>query len=235
LGVALLLATAFAAIGRVFVTTPGVADAATIANLLGATSAYGGHVRLNGERARLDVLGSERSLPDIVRELERSFGSDVTRVQVDGHLARLDIRAGDDVVRVLAADLPAHDRCALFLLRQSRAAFERSRTAPPDSRLDGLPALPRATPQLLVADESKSFELLVATTRSHPDAASAEAEDALLQAGWRRALQTSPDRARPPGPALYMKGFDVCAVSAARADRAAETTITVLHRRPSVK
>ena len=228
-----LLGAVMACQGRVFQRWGAAARAARTLEEMGGRHAYKSTVTVNAGRGRLSVFSFDTTAAEVVAEMKRRFPG--ARFAYDGgDMGYATVAAGGRVLRLLVARPASERRVLVFLLDQSDAEHEASRSPSPEHRLAAVPAFPGSRPAFFVSDEGTRMMLEASQTPASAGEVEAFLRSEMTAAGWEVPLPAG-GAAAAPAMRAFVRGQEFCCVLVEPAPRAAGTRITVLHKEPAIQ
>lgn len=189
---------------------------------LGGRTAYRAPVRINGEDARLQVIGFDD--PNDVRAAEIRAALELAPPSA-GADALYTIAGTDRVTRLLLLRPGGTGQTLAVVIEQTADAFRRGRAGVVAARALPLPVYPGSTPGLQAenADTGMAFGAFSAPAAA-PEQVTAFYHAALAAAGWQPMFPG----ADPAGARLYLRRDGLCFVLATPA--ASGSHISLLHK-----
>lgn len=223
LGLLLLVAAVTVVEARVFSQRVAGDDVPAFLEQLGGRTAYRAPVRINGEDARLQVIGFDD--PNDVRAAEIRAALKLAP-SASGNDALYTIAGTDRVTRLLLLRPGGSGQTLALLIEQTADAFRRSRDGGGiASRALPLPVYPGSTPGLQAENEDTGMAFgTFSAPAAAPEQVTAFYHTALAAAGWQPMFP----EADPSGARLYLRRDGLCFVLAAPA--AAGSHISLLHK-----
>jgi hypothetical protein len=205
----MLVAAATVSQARVFSHSKAGDDVPAFLEQLGGRTAYRAPVRINGQAARLQVIGFDDPNETRTAEIRAALKLPAAASGTD---ALYTITGTDRVTRLLLLRPGGGEQTLAMVIEQSADAFRRSRDSGGGnpSRALPLPVYPGSTPgfQAENADTGLAFGTFAAAAA--PEQVTAFYHAALAAAGWQPIF---PD-AEPSGARLYLRPNALCFVLA---------------------
>ena len=200
---------------------------------LGYDKAYNTTMKINGASADVEVMQSDRDMHSTLKQLKRLYekagGSPI--IYRDGSTAWGIISIHKHIVRLLVVNLDDRPFPTVFRIRQSEAAYKKSKKKNTTARITKIPIYPGSQLSHSSEDELTKMQLEVSKTSAAPKQVRQFFSTALKKEGWSPALPvlTSPDN--PLGTLIYTKRGRVCLISARASDTPGESVITLVHKK----
>jgi len=216
----LLVAVVTVCHARVYTSRVAGDDVPGFLEQLGGRTAYRAPVRINGQEARLQVIGFAD--PAGARTAEIRSALKLPRSNAD---ALYTVKGRDRVTRLLLLRPGGGQQALAVVIEQSASAFQRGRQAAAPARALPLPAYPGSKPGLQVenADTGLAFATFSSPTAA-PEQVLAFYHAALAADGWDPVF---PD-ADPSAARLYLRRQKLCFVLATASPDG--THISLLHK-----
>lgn len=223
LAILLLLAAAVTAVqARVFSRRVAGDDVPAFLEQLGGQTAYRAPVRINGESARLQVIGFDDPNHTRVAEIRAALK---LAAPASGADALYTIAGADRVTRLLLLRPDGGAQTLALVIEQSADAFRRRRAGHGStSRVLPLPVYPGSTPGLLAENEDTGVVFGTFTAPAAPEQVAAFYHAALAAAGWQPMFAD----ADPSGARFYLRRNAICFVLATPASSGSH--ISLLHK-----
>ncbi len=218
----LLVAAATVSQARVFSRRGAGDNVPAFLEQLGGQTAYRAPVRINGQDARLQVIGFDD--PNNIRTSEIRAALKLPPA-APGADALYTISGTDRVTRLLLLRPGGGEQTLAMVIEQSADAFRRGRDGGVVANALPLPVYPGSTPGLQAenADTGLAFGTFAAPAAA-PEQVTAFYHTALAAAGWQPMF---PD-ADPSGARLYLRRDALCFVLASPASGGSH--ISLLHK-----
>lgn len=224
-------ATALSVGAKVYWTRPAAQGSAVLETTLNWKTVYTSSVRINDGRGDLTITGCNEPLETVMPKLRQAYASCETLepFRQNETLGWARIRVGGAIVTLLALAPNAPEQTVLFVLTQAQGDFDKSHGPPSAPRLRDPPPYPGSCVQTYLTSEESQIQLELYVAAAAPEAIQQYYKNALIGHAWVRLNPTDASTSL----ALYQKGPELCAVLALTtgSGAAAESTITVLHKR----
>ncbi len=229
---------------RVFTRSPSAADVATLFESLGGRLIYESRVRVNDGDGDLAIFGLDTPLEPLLASLRQSLNTDT--LAAAGNLATGLIVRDDAILRLVITQPDPQGQIVAFTIRQTPAEYQRSAIPPTARVLAGLQPYPGSSPHFIAEDAHTGAAFAVSTASAAPADIREYYSTELRGSGWQPLLPSPPreggaPRRRPPPASspdrllAFSKGDDLCFLLVTTAPDSAESTITLLHKRPGMK
>jgi len=219
----LLVVLGTASHARVFTRSVASDDVPAFLEQLGGRTAYRAPVRINGEDARLQVIGFDDPNDARAAEIRAALKLDPSALGAD---ALYTIAGTDRVTRLLLLRPGGGVQTLAVVIEQGADAFRRRRSGGGiAARVLPLPVYPGSTPGLQAENEDTGMIFgTFSAPAAAPEQVTAFYHAALAAAGWQPMF---PD-ADPSGARLYLRRDALCFVLAAPG--ASGSHISLLHK-----
>lgn len=214
---------------RVFWSRPAAAGHPLFETTPDWKSVYESTVTINGAAGRLRIFGCPDSLPAVMRRLRTAFANTNKKMdfQENESLGQAIVQDQGRIIRLLALGLPVGNQTLLFVVSQTPADYDQSRS-PPGGAGPDLPVFPGSRLQTLITDDQAQATIAIAAAAQRPAVIQGYFQETLAAQGWQSVL---PAGAEFAGVRVYQKGSALCCVLIQSSDRRPESTITLLHKR----
>lgn len=224
---------AMSAGAKVFWTRPAARGHAVLETTRDWKTIYTSSVRINDGQGDLTIIGCNEPLGMVMTKLRQAYASceTLSTFRQNETLGWARMREAGAIVTLLALAPNAPEQTVLFVLTQAQGDFDKSRLPPSTPSLRDPPPYPGSRVQTYLTSEESQMQLEIYAAAAMPEVVQQYYENTLFGQAWARL-----DPAVAPGGvcaslAIYQKGPALCAVLVLPAGAAAESTITVLHKR----
>ena len=196
--------------------------------MVGEHPAYTAAMKLNGGAAELEVYQVEGTVPQALERLisgYRALGAQVFGVS-GAKLGWGVVLDGGHVIRLLAANVGAHNTCMIFRMEQSEREFARSQGVPSAPLPPDIPVFPGTRWTQTIENEASHSMTATATVGAEPVSVLRYYFETLPRAGWRPALGP-----RDQASGMFVRGSEILAVNANSTGVRGQTVVIFFHKR----
>ena len=196
--------------------------------MVGEHPAYTTAMKLNGGAAELEVYQVEGTVPQALERLisgYRALGAQVFGVS-GAKLGWGIVLDGGHVIRLLAANMGAHNTCMIFRMEQTAQEFARSQGVPPAPLPPDIPVFPGARWTQTIENEAAHSMTATATVGADPISVLRYYAEALPHAGWTPGLGP-----RDQASSMFVRGSEILVVNANSTGVRGQTVVIFLHKR----
>jgi hypothetical protein len=189
-------------------------------------------VTLNGAPGDLSVYGLNEDLGSVVTQLKASL-TDAAITWQGGALALGEARDGRHVLRLVITQPDALGPTVVFAVRQSLSAFTESQRPPSGPPSDAMPDYPGAAGRFAARTAARGADFYVAQCADAAGEVRAFCDRHLRASGWAPAMPGN--GANPTSLGVFLRDGETMLVLALRDPETSLTTITLLHKRQTLK
>lgn len=189
-------------------------------------------ITLNGTPGDLSVYGLADDLGSVVAQLKASL-ADADLTWHGGTLALGDARDGRHVLRLVITQPDPSGPTVVFAVRQTLSAFTEAQRPPHGPPSGDMPDYPGAIGRFAARTAARGADFYVAQCAEDPRDVRAFYDRHLRASGWAPALPD--DGASPTSLGVFLRDGETMLVLATPDPGTSLTTITLLHKRQSLK
>lgn len=222
-----------AASGKVFLRWGSGSKPTRFIEASGGEHAYSANVSLNGGSGKMAVYSFHDDIIDVVNKFKKSVKFDKWAWNM-GSMAKGTSSSGGKSYNYIITSFKGSSQTLVFLVEQTAIEAERSSSPPKEHMLKNIPSYPASTPEFFMKNKDTAAEISVASTTDPAHDVYSFYHLSLRAQGWISALPEK-DLSKTQSLRFYIKGSSMCCLMANSSGTDETTSITLLHKQPTMK
>ena len=232
---AMLLCTALLVChGRVYEYSGTIFDSTKALLVSGGSLAYEASISVNNGKGDLTVIGFNKPIRQLVRELGQLFKT-TDIVYSGGSMGHVTAKSNGMVVKMTVLKLGNNVQTLVFKIQQSEADYLAGLQKPVSHMLKDIPAFPGSDPVFYARDDKSNAGLAVSETSSDATSVHNFFTLQLSSSGWTSALPSQSGSNRHLSLLVYNKNREICCVFVDTSLANGKNLITLLHKQQGIE
>ncbi|OGV69013.1 MAG: hypothetical protein A2283_23105 [Lentisphaerae bacterium RIFOXYA12_FULL_48_11] len=220
--------------GRVYEYSGKIVDSTKALLSSGGSLAYETSVSINGSKGDLAVVGFNKPIGHLVRELGQLFKTkDI--VYSGGSMGYVNIKSNGMIMKMTVLKFGNNVQTLVFKIQQSEADYLEGLQKPRGHMLKDIPVFPGSDPVFYVRDDKSNAGLAVAETSADALSVRSFFASQLSSAGWSPAMPGQTAANMSSSLLVYNRNREICCIFVDTSLSNGKNLITLLHKQQGIE